>query len=185
MKKIGKMKSVAALSLSAIIGLGSVAVLAQSATTDGTTEQTSVQRERRGGGKGKTGKMRRGGKRGGGMMFAKLNLSEDQKAQMKQLRESSREATKPLRDELRAKRQELRQANAGGGFNEALTAQKLTEMASLQAKLMGESVKQRQAMMAILTPEQKAQLEAAQTERRAKREERKAKRAERKAAQTN
>ena len=73
-----------------------------------------------------------------GGSFRQLNLTEDQKTKMKQIRETFAETNKPLREQLRAKRQELRQANEGGTFNEALATQKLTEMASLEAKLMGE-----------------------------------------------
>lgn len=179
MKKFGKMSGVAALSLSAILGAGSLVALAQTTPSESGDQQTTVKRERRGGGKGKFGKRGRGGKMHGARMFKNLNLSEDQKAQLKQLRQASRETTKPLREQLRAKRQELRSANAGGTFNEALATQKLTEMASLQAKMMGERVRLQQAMLAILTPEQKTQLETARAERAAKRAERKAKRAER------
>ena len=78
---------------------------------------------------------------------------------MKQIRESFAERNKPLREQLRSKRQELRQANEGGTFNEALATQKLTEMASLEAKLMGERSKLHQEMLSVLTAEQKAQLE--------------------------
>jgi protein CpxP len=177
MKKLGKMSSIAALSLSAVLGLGSFAAIAQTAPNDGSSDQKTVKRERRGG--GRFGKHHRGGKRRGGMMFAKLNLSEEQKAQLKELRQTSRESVKPVRDELRAKRRELRQSKTGGTFNEGLAAQKLSEMAPLQAKLMGEKLKLRQAMQAILTPEQKTQLETARAERKANREERKAKLAER------
>ncbi|MGZ8842232.1 MAG: hypothetical protein ACXW18_01135, partial [Pyrinomonadaceae bacterium] len=65
---------------------------------------------------------------------------------------------------LRAKRQELRQANEGGTFNEALATQKLTEMAGLQAKLMGEGQKLHQEILSVLTAEQKAQLEQAKAQ---------------------
>ena len=99
-----------------------------------------------------------GGMRDGGF-FRQLNLTEDQKAKIKTIRESFAERNKPLRDQLRAKRQELRQASEGGTFNEALATQKLTEMASLQAKLMGEEFKLHQEMLSVLTAEQKAQLE--------------------------
>jgi protein CpxP len=92
-------------------------------------------------------------------MFEKLNLTDDQKARMKTIRESFGERTKSLRDQLEAKRQELRQANHGDTFNEALATQKLTESAGLQAKLMGEEFKLRQEMLTILTPEQKTQLD--------------------------
>jgi protein CpxP len=97
--------------------------------------------------------------RGGGNAWQQLNLTEAQKTQMKQIRESYRERTQSLHQELRSKKQELRQANQGGTFNEALTTQVLTESAALEAKLMGERFKMRQEMLALLTPEQKNQLE--------------------------
>jgi protein CpxP len=95
----------------------------------------------------------------GAGFFKQLNLTDDQKAKMKQIRESFAERNKPLREQLQAKRQELRQANEGGTFNEALATQKLTEMASLEAKLMGEQYRQHQEVLSVLTAEQKAQLE--------------------------
>lgn len=110
--------------------------------------------------------------------FGKLNLTDAQKTQMKQLRQGYRERTKPLHTELRAKMQELRQANQGGAFNEAAVAQKLTETAPLRARLMAEQFKLRQDMLAVLTPEQKTQLEQRRAEFKAKREQRKANRTE-------
>src|SRR5262245_27869096 len=53
----------------------------------------------------------------GGRMFSKLNLTDAQKAQMKQLNQNFRTNTKALREELRAKRGELRQAQQGDVFN--------------------------------------------------------------------
>jgi periplasmic protein CpxP/Spy len=97
--------------------------------------------------------------RGGGDLWQQLSLTEAQKTQMKQIRESYRERTQSLHQELRAKEQELRQANQGDTFNEALTTQVLTESAALEARLMGERFKMRQEMLALLTPEQKNQLE--------------------------
>lgn len=111
--------------------------------------------------------------RGGGLGFERLNLTEAQKTQMKQIRESYRERTESVHQELRAKRQELRQANQGETFNEGLAAQVLTESAALEAKLMGERFKMRQEMMALLTPEQKNQLEQRREQHRMKRAERK------------
>lgn len=101
----------------------------------------------------------RGGRGMRGGMFRGLNLTDAQKAQMNQLRQSHRERTQPLRQELRAKMQQLRQANQGGTFNEALAAQTLAETAGLRAKLMGEQFRLRQEMTALLTPEQKTQIE--------------------------
>lgn len=149
MKKLGKVKMLAIGSLSAIVLVASIAV-AQSVKTDQANRQ-GPRREWRGEG------MKRGSHGDGA--FNRLNLTDDQKAKMKQIRESFMANNKPLLEQLRAKRQELRQATEGGTFNEALATQKLTEMASLQAKLMGERFKQRQEMQSVLTSEQKAQLD--------------------------
>jgi protein CpxP len=111
--------------------------------------------------------------RGGGDGFERLNLTEAQRTQMKQIRESYRERTQSLHQELRDKKQGLRQANQGETFNEALATQVLTESAALEAKLMGERFKMRQEMMALLTPEQKSQLEQRREQHRMKQAERK------------
>lgn len=150
MRRLGKFKVILAIaSLSAVALAASIAV-AQSVKTDQANQQ-GRRHEWRGQG------MKRGFDRGGA--FSRLNLTDDQKAKMKQIRESFMASNKPLLDQVRAKRQELRQASEGGTFNEALATQKLTEMASLQAKLMGERFKLHQEMQSVLTAEQKAQLE--------------------------
>jgi protein CpxP len=174
MKKLGRVKTLAAASLAAI-ALAAPIALAQTPRTE-----QGGQKEFRAEGRGRGGRQhgRHGGRMGGAMMFRGLNLSDEQKAQMKQIRESWRERNKPLREQLRASHQQLRQAGAGGTFNEALATQTLTESASLKAKLMGEQFKLRQEMLAVLTPEQKTQLEQ-------KRAEFKAKWAERRAQQQN
>lgn len=152
---IGRVKTVAIATLSAIALAASIAV-AQTVTTQG--DQQGTRTERRGGFRGEHKGHGWGGMRDGGF-FRQLNLTEDQKAKIKTIRENSAAQNKPLREQLRAKRQELRQASEGGTFNEALATQKLTEMASLEAKLMGERFKVHQEMLSVLTTEQKAQLE--------------------------
>ena len=149
LKKLGKVKLLAIASLSAVALAASIAV-AQSVKTDQPNQQ-GRRHEWRGEG------MKRGFHRGG--VFNRLNLTDDQKVKMKQFRESFMANNKPLLDQVRAKRQELRQASEGGTFNEALATQKLTEMAGLQAKLMGERFKLHQEMLTVLTAEQKTQLE--------------------------
>lgn len=154
MKTFGKFKIAAIASLSAIALMASIAV-AQSVKTDGAQDQGQKSKWRQGrGGHGK-----HGGRGMRGSLMNKLKLTEDQKAKMKQLRQNSAEGNKALREQLRAKRQELRQASEGGTFNETLASQKLTEMASLQAKLMSENFKLHQEMQGLLTAEQKTQLE--------------------------
>jgi Spy/CpxP family protein refolding chaperone len=81
---------------------------------------------------------------------------------------------RPLMEQIRAKRMEIRQASEGGTFNEALVTQKLTEIAPLEAKMMGERSRLHQEMLSVLTPEQKAKLEQSREQRRTKWTERRA-----------
>lgn len=149
MKKLGKAKWLAIASLSALVLVASIAV-AQTVKTDAQ------------GGKGRHAWRGEGMKRGfrhGGALFSRLNLTDDQKAKLKTMRESFATTNKPLMDQLRAQRQELRQTSEGGTFNEALATQKLTDMAGLEAKLMGARFQLHQQMLSVLTPEQKTQLD--------------------------
>lgn len=166
MNKLGRFKILAIATLSAIALAASIAV-AQT-VTPGQGNQAQGTREWRGRGRGDHKGRGFGGMRAGGF-FRQLNLTDDQKAKLKQIRRSFAQSNKPLHDQLRAKRQELRQASEGGTFNEALATQKLTEMASLEAKVMGERFKLHQEMLSVLTAEQKAQLEQAKTQRKARR----------------
>jgi len=150
MKKLGKFRLVLAIASLSAVALATSIAVAQSVKTDQANPQ-GRRHEWRGQG------MKRGFHRDGA--FNRLNLTDDQKAKMKQIRESFAERNKGLMAELKAKRQELRQASEGGTFNEALATQKLTEMAGLQAKAMGARVQLRQQELSVLTPEQKTQLD--------------------------
>lgn len=98
------------------------------------------------------------GHRGGhGMMgFSQLDLSDAQKAQLKQIHESHRQAIAPIAEQIRAKRQEIHAASESGTVNEAVIAQKLTEIAPLEAKMIAERARVHQESLAVLTAEQKA-----------------------------
>jgi protein CpxP len=167
MKKLGKFQTLALVSL-ASISLAVPIVLAQTAGSDqnGQKPARPEWREHGKGGHGPRGSFERG------QMFGQLNLTEDQKTRMKQIHESFGERTKTLREQLRAKRQELHQASEGNTFDEALATQKLQEAASLEAKLMGERFKLHQEMLSVLTAEQKTQLEQKRAEFKANRGER-------------
>jgi len=159
MTKLGMIKTLTIASLSVLVLAASIA-LAQTPQT-----AQSNQSEKTHGWRGGKGHSRMGGHAGmRGLMFAGLNLTDDQKARMKTIGDSFRERTQPLRQELKAKREELRQAKQGGTFNEALATQKLQESASVRAKLMSEEFKMRQDMLAVLTPEQRTQLEQKRAE---------------------
>lgn len=116
----------------------------------------------------------RGGRHMAGAGFRNLDLTDAQKAQMKQIRESNSQSFRPLMEQIRAKRQEIRQASEGGTFNETLVAQKLSEIAPLEAKLIGLRSKLHQEMLSVLTADQKAKLEQSQAERKTKWAERRA-----------
>ena len=173
MKKLGRIQTFAVAGLSAL-ALATPLALAQ---TSGGGEQGQQKHEgRRGGRHHKGGEFggRGGGHRGGGHfgggMFRGVELTDEQKTRLKELRQGFGERTKSLREQLHAKRQELRQAESGTTFNEALATQKLTETASLQAKLMAESFRLRQESLSVLTAEQKAQLEQRKQQREQRRE---------------
>lgn len=172
MKTFGKLKTLGlATALTAAAVVGSIVVAQAVSQNQSATPNQDNQKQGR--------EWRRGGRRGarqhsfGGMrgnrLFSQLNLTDDQKAKVKQLHEGFGERNKPLRQELRAKRQELQQARQGDTFNESLATQKLTEIASIEAKLMGEQFKLHQEMLTILTPEQKTQLEQSKAQFKAKR----------------
>jgi len=169
MKKLGKIKTLTIASLSAV-ALAAPIAFAQSTGSTTQEDQKVMRGERHGGYGQRWGRGGRGDR--AGLFLGGINLTEDQKARMQTIRSSFQERTKSLHEQLRTKRQELRQASEGGTFNEALATQKLSEMAGLQAKLMGERFKMRQEILSVLTPEQKTQLEQKRAEFKAKRAER-------------
>ena len=164
MKKLGKIQTLAIAGLSAIAIAAPIA-LAQ----NGTGGDKSHQHGQWQGRDGDAAEGPRGGHFGGGM-FRGLNLTDDQKAKLEQMHQSFAQSTKPLREQLRAKHQELRQAESGTTFNEALATQKLTEAAAIEARLMGAEFQLRQDMLAVLTPDQKTQLEQLRQQREQRRE---------------
>jgi Spy/CpxP family protein refolding chaperone len=117
------------------------------------------------------------GMKGGfsGRFAEKLNLTDAQKEQMRQISARYRESAKALRQSGRAGRGD----NAGafnGTFDEAAVraaaqarANARVEMEVARARMMSE-------MYAVLTPEQKAQLAAERQQREQKRQERRARR---------
>ena len=111
----------------------------------------------------------------GGRMFSQLNLTDAQKAQFKQIRESHSATIQSLRQQIHEQMQAIHQSNNATTFDEALVSQKLAQVAPLQAKLMGEEFKIHQEMLNVLTPEQKTKLDQLREQFKTKREEFKAK----------
>lgn len=100
--------------------------------------------------------------------FEQLNLTEDQKAQIKRIRENHRENVTSLKNQIRAKQQELRQSVRENGFDESAVRQKLTDIANLKTNLMHEMYNIRQETASVLTPEQRSKLEQMREEFKAK-----------------
>lgn len=103
---------------------------------------------------------RKGGKRGGhhrgGMMLRGLDLTVEQKAQFKQIREANKTKTQSLRESLKANRQKMNEATANGAFDEAQISAIANERAGLSAKMIVERARVKSQMFAVLTAEQKA-----------------------------
>jgi Spy/CpxP family protein refolding chaperone len=161
MKTFGKLKTLGLATVLTATAIGGSIAVAQSVTTN--QEQNKQGESGHGGRQHGFGGMR------GDRLFAQLNLNDDQKAKIKQIHESFAERNKPLREQIRAKRQELQQARQGDTFNESLATQKLTEIAGIEAKLMGERFRLQQQVLTVLTPEQKAQLAQAKAQFKARR----------------
>jgi periplasmic protein CpxP/Spy len=105
----------------------------------------------------------RHGHRGGFEKLAsKLNLTDDQKQQMKDIRIAGRESNKQLYADFRAKLQQLRaleQANDPGAAG--LKAQ----IESMKPQIQAARKANREAMLGVLTADQRAQLKAAKQSR--------------------
>lgn len=128
------------------------------------------------GGKRGHGRMGRHGGPGKGMFgFRGIELSEAQKEQMKAIREANKPDAASM--ELMKSIRETRKA--GGTITEDQKAQMKLHRDAQKVKM--ESV--RQQMDAILTPEQKAQIEAKKVERKKRFEERRQLREQKKAAE--
>jgi len=101
-----------------------------------------------------------GGKRHGrgfGRMAEKLNLTDAQKEQVKQIMEASRAKIKPLKETMRASRQKMKELTAGGQFDEAQIQAVASEQGAISAQMIVEKQRTKAQIFQILTDEQKAQ----------------------------
>ncbi len=149
-------KTIFAFLAVAILSMGAIFAIAQ---TTGTDDSGDKRWGKRGG--GKMGKMHRGGRdggkggMGGGMMFRGLDLTDEQKAQMKQIREASKAAVTPLHEAMKANRQKMAEATANGAFDEGTVTAIANEGAGIHAQMTVQREKVKAQMFAVLTDEQK------------------------------
>lgn len=109
---------------------------------------------------GRFGKFNRGGAhkmgRGLGMALRGLNLTDEQKAAVKQLMQENRAKFEPIASALRENREKMRAATAKGAFDEAQVTALANEQADLLAKMIVEKERAKAQVFALLTDEQKA-----------------------------
>jgi len=105
---------------------------------------------------------RHGHRAGFGRMAAKLNLTDAQKQQMKDIRTAQREQNKQLYADFRAKLQELRALKQA---NDPKAADVKAELKAMQPQIQAARKASREAMLNVLTPEQRDQLKSARASR--------------------
>ena len=130
-------------------------------------DQPPQQRQGRGpGGPGMRGPGGPGGPMGFGPGFRNLDLSDDQKAQLKKIAEARRSDFEAAGQKARAAREGMRTLVEADSINEAAIRAKSAEIASAEADVMILNAKVRQESLQVLTSEQQAKLK----EQRAARE---------------
>ncbi|HUA37613.1 MAG TPA: Spy/CpxP family protein refolding chaperone [Candidatus Sulfopaludibacter sp.] len=88
----------------------------------------------------------------------RLNLTDDQKAQIKTILRGEKGTLKPLMQQLRAARQNLRAAIQAGDANETTVRAAAAKVAAVEADLAVERMKIFAKITPILTDEQRQQL---------------------------
>jgi len=103
----------------------------------------------------------KGGKRGGNMMkrmAKKLNLTEDQQAQIKTFREAQKETQQALREEQKALRTEMKALDTTSADYDSQVAALADKKANLERKTFIQRSSARQQFSSVLTEEQRTQL---------------------------
>lgn len=120
---------------------------------------------------GRGGKMHgRGGAEFGERFAQKLNLTDAQKQQIRDLQQNFRETNKAFFDQMRNTREQMAEARRTG--DTARMDQLKATMQSQRPQMQQLREQQKQRIAAILTPEQRAQWDALKAEREARRNER-------------
>lgn len=153
-----------------------VFVSAQNTKNDNTVN-TPTTRERKM--KRQRGEGRRGGHHGDKMMrgFKNLDLTDAQKTHIKSLMESNKIANEPLRQEMLTFKEKKRNG-------ENLSDADQNRIRDIKTQMKQSMEQTHNTILAILTPEQRQQVEQNKLERKERREEMKQRRQERKANQT-
>jgi Spy/CpxP family protein refolding chaperone len=164
-----KRKLIPAISLALAVGTFTTFVSAQDSSAN--TQQDSVKKERKFERRGdgfRGGKGMRGGKHGGDRMMMRglrqLNLSDAQKEQVKTIFESSK-PNQALFEEMRGLMQKKRDGS--------ITEQEQNRFKEIKTQMRASAEQTRNAVLAVLTAEQRAQLDQMKQEKRQRHGERK------------
>ncbi|HVR39821.1 MAG TPA: Spy/CpxP family protein refolding chaperone [Thermoanaerobaculia bacterium] len=112
---------------------------------------------------------RRGGRQGHRReVVEKLNLTDAQKAQLGELRQSFRQENRAFLESARATMQELRDARQSGDTAKAESLR--NEVEQNRAHMQQLRAVQKEKFLSLLTPEQRTQLEALKAERKQRRQ---------------
>ena len=98
--------------------------------------------------------------------FAKLDLSEDQKAQLKTLKESGREGNEETREQIVDLKLKVKELLSAEEIDEAAVKSSSMELASLKSSQAIKHAKMRKQALAILTDEQRAKFEQMKNKRK-------------------
>ena len=103
----------------------------------------------------------RPGMRGGsmiGFMIHRLELTDAQRAQIKQIMSQARPAMKPLMQQMAQGRQQLLQLELSGTFDEAAARTLANQQTQTMADMIVQRAKVESQVIAVLTPDQKTKL---------------------------
>jgi protein CpxP len=175
MQLTGSRKIFGGLALAGALALTGVVGFAQQQTTQGQDAgRGRAERSWRG---GKDGGDQRGGGLFGGRFAEKLNLTDAQKEQIKQITSRYRESTKALRQQERGQRGGGGfDAFNGGAFDEAQVRAAAQARANARVEMEVAHARMMSEIYNVLTAEQKAQLAADRQQREQKRQEGRARR---------
>lgn len=168
------MKKLTAIILTVVLtAMGAMMIFAQ---TDNNTEGNKEFGKRSYHGK----RGMRGHRGGKEMMLRGLDLTDEQKAQVRQIMQTSRENTKSVREQMKANRQQLEAVSENGNFDQAQVQALAAQQGNLHAQMIVEKERVKSQIYQILTPEQKAKAAEMKANFKQKMQERRQKRAERK-----
>jgi len=94
------------------------------------------------------------GMHGFGRLATALDLTDEQEAQIEAIIAAERPAMRPLREQIREGRSELRNLSRQGAFDEAAVREVASRLAETKTEMMVARTRVKSKIFAVLTPEQ-------------------------------